>query len=65
MRPTDFYRRGSDETVVRQIRAVTNSRATYRYRRVCTMVNRQFRTRYNRKRVRRVMKIHGLMLSPG
>ncbi len=64
MRPPGFYRRASDETVVRQIRAVTNSRATYGYRRVCTMVNRQFRTRYNRKRIRRVMKIHGLMLAP-
>ena len=28
------------------------------------MVNRQFRTGYNRKRIRRVMRIHGLMLPP-
>src|SRR4029079_2463370 len=28
------------------------------------MVNRTFRVGYNRKRVRRVMQIHGLMLAP-
>ena len=28
------------------------------------MVNRVFRTRYNRKRIRRVMQLHGLMLAP-
>ena len=28
------------------------------------MVNRRFRTRYNRKRIRRVMQLHGLMLAP-
>ena len=29
------------------------------------MVNRHFRTGYNRKRIRRVMRRHGLMLAPG
>src|SRR5215471_20008536 len=38
-----FYRRVDDETVLQQIRAVTNSRATYGYRRVWAMVNRIFR----------------------
>ena len=47
-----------------QIRAVTNSRATYGYRRVWAMVNRTFRVGYNRKRIRRVMQLHGLMLAP-
>jgi hypothetical protein len=28
-RPAGFYRRADDETVLQQIRAVTNSRATY------------------------------------
>jgi putative transposase len=56
--------RVADETVLQQIRAVTNSRATYGYRRVWAMVNRTFRTRYNRKRIRRVMQLHGLMLAP-
>ena len=28
------------------------------------MVNRTFRVGYNRKRIRRIMQIHGLMLAP-
>jgi len=28
------------------------------------MVNRTFRTRYNRKRIRRVVQLYGLMLAP-
>jgi putative transposase len=63
-RRAGFYRRADDETVLQQIRAVTNSRATYGYRRVWAMVNRTFRTVYNRKRIRRVMRLHGLMLAP-
>jgi len=58
------YHRAVDPTVLEQIRAVTNSRATYGYRRVWAMVNRTFRTGYNRKRIRRVMQLHGLMLAP-
>ena len=58
------HHRATDETVLQQICAVTNSRATYGYRRVWAMVNRTFRTGYNRKRVRRVMQLHGLMLPP-
>ena len=63
-RPVGYYRRLDDETVLQQIRAVTNSRATYGYRRVWAMVNRTFRTSYNRKRIRRLMRLHGLMLPP-
>jgi putative transposase len=63
-RPVSRYHRADDETVLQQIRAVTNSRATYGYRRVWAMVNRTFRTGYNRKRIRRVMQLHGLMLAP-
>ena len=40
-------RRAVDGTVLQQIHAVTNRRATYGYRRVWAMVNRQFRTGYN------------------
>src|SRR5215468_1825207 len=58
------YHRATDPKVFEQIRAVTNSRATYGYRRVWAMVNRTFRTSYNRKRIRRVMQLHGLMLAP-
>jgi putative transposase len=56
--------RADDGTVLQQIQAVTNSRATYGYRRVWAMVNQSFRTGYNRKRIRRVMQLHGLMLAP-
>jgi len=63
-RPGGCYHRTDDETVLQQIRAVTNSRATYGYRRVWAMVNRIFRAGYNRKRIRRVMRMHGLMLAP-
>ncbi len=63
-RPEGFYRRIDDETVLRQIRAVTNSRASYGYRRVWAMVNRACRTEYNPKRIRRVMRMNGLMLPP-
>ena len=63
-RSDDRYHRAADPTVLEQIRAVTNSRATYGYRRVWAMVNRTFRTGYNRKRIRRVMQLHGLMLAP-
>ena len=48
VRPAGCYRRLDDETVLQQIRAVTNSRATYGYRRVWAMVNRTFRAGYNR-----------------
>jgi transposase InsO family protein len=63
-RPTGSYQRADDAVVLQQIHAVTNSRATYGYRRVWAMVNRTFRTGYNRKRIRRVMQVHGLMLPP-
>jgi hypothetical protein len=64
VRPAGFYRRLDDDTVVQQIRAVTNSRATYGYRRVWAMVNRTFRAGYNRKRIRRLMRMHDLMRPP-
>ena len=63
-RPAGRYQRADDAAVLQQIRAVTNSRATYGYRRVWAMVNRTFRLGYNRKRIRRVMQLHGLMLPP-
>jgi putative transposase len=63
-RPEGFYRRGEDDTVLRQIHAVTNSRASYGTRRTRTMVNVACGTRYGRNRIRRVMRMHGLMLAP-
>jgi hypothetical protein len=45
-RPDGRYQCCDDEAVLQQIRAVTNSRATYGDRRVWAMVNRTFRTGY-------------------
>lgn len=63
-RPDGRDHRAADPAVLRQSRAVTSSRATCGYRRVWAIVNRTFRTGYNRKRIRRVMQRHGLMLAP-
>ncbi len=63
-RPDGRYHRPADSAVLEQIRAVTNTRATYVYRRVWAMVSRTFRTGYNRTRIRRVMQLRGLVLVP-
>ena len=57
-----FYHKAKDELVARQIRVVVKTRATYGHRRVTARVNRLFGTRYNRKRIRRVMRLYGLTL---
>ncbi len=57
-----YYRRADDDLVASQIRVVVRTRATYGHRRVTARVNRLFGTRYNRKRIRRVMRIYGLTL---
>ncbi len=63
-----FYRRADDHEVLLSILAVTRSRASYGYRRTQALVNVDRRNRgeppYNRKRIRRVMRINDLML-PG
>src|SRR3989337_1442251 len=53
------YVRAEDATVTTQIRTVIRQRAVYGYRRVTALVNREFGTTYNRKRIRRVMTICG------
>lgn len=67
-RPGPFYRRQEDHEVLLAILSVTRSRASYGYRRTHVLVNRERRLRgenpYNRKRIRRVMRINDLML-PG
>ena len=63
-RPPGRYQRADDAVVLQQIHAVTNSRAPDGYRRVGALVNRTFRTGDYRKRIRRVMPRHGLMLPP-
>jgi putative transposase len=57
-----FYARAEDELVLEQIQAVTKRRATYGHRRVGARVNRLFGVHYNRKRVRRVMRIHEVQI---
>jgi putative transposase len=63
-----FYRRAEDTEVLYQILSVTRARASYGYRRTHALVNRERRAGgvvpYNLKRIRRVMRIAGLML-PG
>jgi len=56
------YRRQEDETVVAQLRQVLRERGSYGYRRAHWIVNRQFQTGYNRKRIQRVMRLYGLAL---
>lgn len=56
------YVRAADPTVTAQIRTVIRQRAAYGYRRVTALVNWEFGTTYNRKRIRRVMAIRGWTL---
>jgi len=57
-----FYRRQEDATVLEQIKEVIRERASYGHRRVTTLVNHDFGASYNKKRIRRVMKMHDLQL---
>jgi transposase InsO family protein len=56
------YQKREDEVVVAQLRQVLRDRGSYGYRRAHWIVNRALGTRYNRKRIQRVMRIHGLAL---
>jgi putative transposase len=61
-----FYQRAGDAELVPLIQQVIESRATYGYKRVTAMVNRlrreQQMPRVNKKRIYRLMRIHGLLL---
>jgi putative transposase len=63
-----FYRRAEDREVLLAIMSVVRERASYGVRRVHALVNRARRTQgqssYNRKRIRRIMRMHQLTL-PG
>lgn len=56
------YVRREDRAVTAQIREVIRTRASYGYRRVTALVNWRFGTRYNRKRIRRLLAVHGWTL---
>lgn len=57
-----YYRRADDVVVAAQIRAIIGTRASYGPRRVRRKVNQRFGTRYNLKRIRRVMAVQGWLL---
>ena len=48
--------------MLEQIRQVIRERASYGHRRVTKLVNHDFEVGYNKKRIRRVMKMHSLQL---
>jgi putative transposase len=54
------YHRSDDATVHAQLQEVLRDRGSYGYRRARVLVNRQFETAYNRKRIQRVMRLTGL-----
>jgi transposase InsO family protein len=57
------YHRREDARVYQQLRSVLRERGSYGYRRAQVLVNRAFGTRYNRKRIQRVMRLTGLTLA--
>lgn len=58
-----FYQRRDDRRVAAQIRAVIRTRGSYGSRRVRALVNHLFGTGYNRKRIRRLLAMHGWILA--
>jgi len=56
------YVRADDRVVTAQIRTVIRTRASYGARRVRALVNREFETTYNVKRIQRVMDLNGWKL---
>lgn len=57
-----FYRRRDDAATVERIREMLALRPTYGHKRITAMLNRQDWPRINRKRVYRLMRMHGLLL---
>jgi putative transposase len=56
------YARAEDRVVSAQIRTVIRTRASYGARRVRALVNREFETAYNVKRIQRLMDVNGWKL---
>lgn len=61
-----FYKKSEDQKILDEIKAVIAISATYGYRGVTIMVNRQRtadgRSKINRKRIQRIMRMSGLSL---
>ena len=60
-RPTRYVR-ADDRIVTAQMRTVIRTRASYGARRVRALVNREFATGYNLKRIQRLMDVNGWTL---
>lgn len=62
------YRRAEDEAVLAEIRAISDTRPTYGYRRVTALLNRARRKagtpQINHKRVFRLMRLSSMLLQP-
>ncbi len=56
------YAKADDRIVAAQVRTIIRTRASYGARRVRALVNREFGTTYNLKRIQRVMDINGWKL---
>lgn len=60
-----FYQKPEDEKVLSEIKAVLAIRATYGYKRVTAMINKERKknsqNRLNKKRILRIMRMHGLV----
>lgn len=65
-RPRPPYRKADDPELIAAIRGLVDQRATYGYRRITALLNRQREAsglaRINHKRVYRLMRRHGLLL---
>ena len=61
-----YYQKSADESILLEIKNIIAIRATYGYRRITTMLNRERilkgKATVNRKRVQRIMQVHGLSL---
>ncbi|QJT10398.1 IS3 family transposase [Oceanidesulfovibrio marinus] len=61
------YSKAEDEALLPLIRDIIDDRLTYGYRRVCAVLNRRLvelgQPRVNHKRVYRIMRLHGLLLT--
>jgi len=57
------YHRRDDALVYQQLKSALRERGSYGYRRATVVVNRTFKTHYNRKRIQRVMRLSGLALA--
>ena len=56
------YTRRDDVAVTAQVRTIIRTRASYGARRVRALVNREFDTAYNLKRIQRVLELNGWKL---